>query len=847
LSAELNRPVYWLAGAALILGACGLAVARERARRRMSSGGRLIRLLAPPQVDPAGAVTLWTNLIALLRPGYKRSLFGQPHLTFELTADSHGLEFRIWVPGMVPPGMVERAAEAAWPGARTTTHPASPPIHHTATATGGRLRLARNPAYPLATDHPADPLRPLLGALAGIADNQRAVIQLAARPVTGRRLTRLRTTTRRRSTQPHTNTGRGSSTVPDPFRAGELAAMTAKAISGGYAAELRYTIATLTPPPGDRTLARREAAVRRGQAHAIASAFAAYSGLNHLTRTPLRQPLRALAARRLGRGQLLSITEIAALAHLPLDDTVPGLARAGARAVAAPPAIPTLPAQHPSGSSRNPADPHAASGMVSSSPPAPAVEAGKLLGVTEAGRRVMLPVADSRQHLHVMGATGAGKSTLLTNLILDDIAAGRGVAVIDPKGDLITDLLDRIPTTAAHRIALLDPDPNHPGGPATVAVNPLDGPDMQLAVDHLVGIFRRIYAGFWGPRTDDVLRSGCLTLLTYTARTGQPISLLDLPALLTDPVFRKRITSQLHDPGGLGGFWTAYEQLGDGGRSQMIGPLLNKLRAFLLRDFVRTTVTGQAGTQGPAAAAVLSGGILLARLPKGQLGDDTSRLLGSFLVAQIWQAATHQTGRAETDRLDASLYVDECHNFLTLPRSFDEVLAEARGYRLSLVLAHQHLGQLPPELRAAISANARNKLLFAVSPEDAHTLARHTLPELSGHDLAHLPAFTAAARLVIASNYTPAFTLRTRPAAPAIPGRAALLRAHAAARQSPPPPPSDDADAATEPLHLDASVAATPIVRTIAVSDESPAGGEAAAPGAVDPSLGDADLIGGSS
>jgi hypothetical protein len=112
---------------------------------------------------------------------------------------------------------------------------------------------------------------------------------------------------------------------------------------------------------------------------------------------------------------------------------------------------------------------------------------------------------------------------------------------------------------------------------------------------------------------------------------------------------------------------------------------------------------------------------------------------------------------------------------------FEEMFAEARGYRLSLVLAHQHLAQLPRELREAISANARNKLWFTMSPEDAQQLERHVAPHLTAHDLAHLGAWQAACRLVVHSRELPSFTLRTRPAPPPIPGCAEQMRA--AARQ----------------------------------------------------------------
>jgi hypothetical protein len=136
----------------------------------------------------------------------------------------------------------------------------------------------------------------------------------------------------------------------------------------------------------------------------------------------------------------------------------------------------------------------------------------------------------------------------------------------------------------------------------------------------------------------------------------------------------------------------------------------------------------------------------------------------------------------EPARRDTCAYADEAHNFLNLPIRLDEALAEARKYRLSLCLAHQYLGQLPRELREAISANARNKLIFNVSPEDAAALERHVAPELSAHDLTNLGAFQVAARLVASGAEQPACTLRTRPAPAAVPGRASTLRAQARRR-----------------------------------------------------------------
>jgi DNA helicase HerA-like ATPase len=128
--------------------------------------------------------------------------------------------------------------------------------------------------------------------------------------------------------------------------------------------------------------------------------------------------------------------------------------------------------------------------------------------------------------------------------------------------------------------------------------------------------------------------------------------------------------------------------------------------------------------------------------------------------------------------------VDECQNFLNLG-NVEDMLAEARGFRLGLVLAHQNLAQLPPETAAGISANARSKVYFTVDPDDAKQLAKHTLPELSDHDLAHLDARHAAARLLVDGRELPAFTFTTNPPPPPL-GHAAEIRAACAARSTPP-------------------------------------------------------------
>ena len=275
------------------------------------------------------------------------------------------------------------------------------------------------------------------------------------------------------------------------------------------------------------------------------------------------------------------------------------------------------------------------------------------------------------------------------------------------------------------------------------------------------------------------MRAACLTLRT----TDGVATLVDVPKLLADPAYRARTTACITDPV-LRGFWTWYDDLSDASRSQVIAPLMNKLRAFLLRRFVRDTVAGGRSTVD-MKEVLDNGGICLVRIPKGSLGDETARLVGSIVVANVWQVVTARARTPQRDRSDASLILDEFHNFLNLPYAVDDMLPEARALRLSLVLAHQNNAQLPRELQESISANARNKVFFNVSPEDAHHLARHTAPRISAHDLSHYDAFHAAARLVVHGAETEPFTVVTKPLPPAAPGRSRLHRAAAQSNQRP--------------------------------------------------------------
>lgn len=404
----------------------------------------------------------------------------------------------------------------------------------------------------------------------------------------------------------------------------------------------------------------------------------------------------------------------------------------------------------------------------------------KPLGMTKTERAeaVGLRVADARHHLHVQGVTGSGKSTWLAQHVLAEADAGRGVALLDCQGDLAQHVLNRLPAAAGDRLAILDPAETD----APPAWNVFDPPDQSTgeigrarAAENVVAVFRNLYAAWWGPRMDDTLRAACLTLARRPGST-----LADLVPILTRESVWRRAVAEHGEPDGYEGFWDAYGQFTTAQRSQVVGPVLSRLRSVLSRPFARDLLGGSQSTFN--LSDVLDGGILIARLAKGEIGESTAQLVGSLLLSGLWAHTIQRSAQPPENRLDATIVVDECHNFLHLPIGVDDTLAEARGYRLSLVLAHQHQAQLPADVREAVDANARTKVFFTVSPNDAAKLVRHIEPRFEPRDLARRPAFEVVVRPVNHGSDAAPFTLTTVPLPPPVPGRAERLRQAARAR-----------------------------------------------------------------
>lgn len=369
---------------------------------------------------------------------------------------------------------------------------------------------------------------------------------------------------------------------------------------------------------------------------------------------------------------------------------------------------------------------------------------------------VSLDDNDARQHLHILGPTGVGKSTVVSSLAVQDIEAGRGVIVIEPKGDTVDDILARIPKSRHDDVVVLDPtDADRP-----VGLNLLDTSmvSADVAVDALLHLFKTQFSSSWGPRTQDILHASLLTI----AHAPQ-LTLLELPLLLTNRQFRSQAVSTGRRNQALAEFWAWFDSLSDAERSQVIAPVLNKVRAFTIRDSVRRIV----GQTAPAFAirdVLRQRKILLVPLQPGKVGPETASLLGGLIVSQIWQAAQERADVDPKRRHTVMLYLDEFQTYVNLPTDLGDVLAQARSLGLAVTLAHQHLGQLVnPQMKAAVMANARSKVVFQAVDSDARSLAEALGGNLTAADLANLGRYEAYARLVVNGALSPAGSIATLP------------------------------------------------------------------------------------
>jgi Type IV secretion-system coupling protein DNA-binding domain len=337
-------------------------------------------------------------------------------------------------------------------------------------------------------------------------------------------------------------------------------------------------------------------------------------------------------------------------------------------------------------------------------------------GYSEGERRVPFAL-DPAQHTYIIGASGSGKTHLLRNILIQMIARGDGVGILDPHGDVSEELLADIPPERTRDVCYFNPaDLSYP-----VAWNPLASvpKDRQArVVDDIVAAFKNLFGKGWGYQTEHILSNTIAVLIA-----AQNTSLLGIRRVLIDADYRYTLLKQVTDPMVLSFWHDEFEAWEPKFRLAAIAPLQNKLGA-LFRNPIARNILGQVKNRLDFRALIDNRSIFIARLPKGIIGKNTATLFGALLMNRFQQAALERANIPEKARVPFHLFADEFQSFLTdEPEAFADTLAEARKYKLYLTLSHQFLAQIhDDELKHAVVSQAGNLLIFRVSGHDAKFL-----------------------------------------------------------------------------------------------------------------------------
>ncbi len=377
-------------------------------------------------------------------------------------------------------------------------------------------------------------------------------------------------------------------------------------------------------------------------------------------------------------------------------------------------------------------------------------------------RKINIKNEDRFRHFYIIGQTGTGKSSIIQLMARQDLnTPGRGVAVVDPHGSLIEDLLPFIPRSRADDVIYFNPaDIERPMG-----LNLLEGKTPEekdlIALDAMNMMVKMFGEEIFGPRIQDYFRNGCLTLMEDEEEGG---AITDLVRLFTDDEWQRYKVSKVKNPI-VRSFWEKQmAATGQREKQEMIPYFAAKFGQFTTNTLIRNIV-GQTKSAFDIADVMNNGKILLMNLSKGMIGDINSTLLGLIVVNKIQVAAMRRQRQDAATRKDFFLYIDEFQNFVT--QSIESILSEARKYRLGLILAHQYLDQLEKEskiagsvsLKGAVFGNVGTMMFYKIGPQDAEVCAKEMAPVFSEQDLVNMDAFKGAMKLSVEGQPSRPFSI----------------------------------------------------------------------------------------
>lgn len=433
---------------------------------------------------------------------------------------------------------------------------------------------------------------------------------------------------------------------------------------------------------------------------------------------------------------ILNVTELATLFHLPDQAGELGaqVERKGMKEVPAPADIPT-------------------EGLIIGS------------NITRGTEKVVrLTDKDRSRHMYIIGQTGTGKSVTLQDLIVQDMALGKGLCVIDPHGELAEEIVSKVPKNRVEDVIYFNPaDGAMPLGLNILEFDPQHPEQKDFVIQETINMLYKLYdpdkQGIIGPRFEHWYRMAALTVMS----DPKGATFLEVPKPFTDDDFLKSKFKYVTDPT-VQDFWiNEMGQTSDYHKSEMLGWFVSKWGAFSSNEIMRNII-GQHQSSFNFTEIMDNRKILIVNLSKGMVGEGNSKLLGMMFVIKLLTAALARSGRDKSQMEQFTLYVDEFQNFST--DSFATILSEARKYNLCLVVANQFIGQLTEEIKGAVFGNVGTLMSFRCGPEDAEYLAHQFEPSFDDTDLVNLPNLHGVIKLM--SNGAPSVPFSIRPVFPPV-------------------------------------------------------------------------------
>lgn len=371
-------------------------------------------------------------------------------------------------------------------------------------------------------------------------------------------------------------------------------------------------------------------------------------------------------------------------------------------------------------------------------------------------RSTIVPVGmydeDRLRHMYIIGKTGTGKSKFMLSLMIDDIIKGKGMAIIDPHGDGIEELLQFVPESRKQDVIIFDPmDEKFP-----FCLNPLDvapTESKQVLAKWFIDIFKKFFGANWNSMLEHVLRMIFLALLDKPDST-----MFDIIRALTDKDFRYSMIESIEDDV-VRNFWTnEFAWWSQQFNTQAIMPILNKVWQILSIDVLKNIFASKENKLD-FREAMDESKIIFIKLSKGKLQEEIMWFLGAMFVTKIYQAAMGRQWLDKSQRTPFFLYVDEFQNFAT--ETFNEILSEARKYWLGMCVAHQYINQIPADISKALFGNVGSMFSFRISSDDAKFMANHFDPFLEAYDLANLNMRECYAKIQVKWQVKDPFSMRT--------------------------------------------------------------------------------------